>query len=730
MSAPGVAPPGVQPANISQANRPSLPSSFQAPPNLPANINLNAPVIRLGTGIMKPQGGSGITRKDSDGPSRPPQTDRELAKQAQREIAALLVPLSKDEIMRTAFVGNLTEGLGGNQNIQRLLFAVGKLRRWDRAVGSDGNDCPFGFAQFDDIESLAVAAEVLPDLEIPTEKQVAGAKPNSLSEGEDAYDDVDKTKLIFNIDPSTKTWLDNFRESKGDEFLSALAVKAKEARQQMAPIVREWFYPPASTDNDGDVKMAETSGQNGEANVEVVSILLAPEDDLSDIPPEIRETVIAEIAAFRERSLKRDLERLRQEEEFEAQERLRNGSGVRLTRLDSSPPPSGAHVGANHIPLAPRGAVPNAPAGPRAQAGSGTGTRSVAFVNGSTNGDSKTAHNGEDDDTDTSDEEIHKRESAKREAEEEKLFLEAERRWVNRERSRAAALEREKARDESELTSERKSRDLMAERLKAWDDDREARGKSELYYRDRSAWIRERAGFRAREQAADDADRRAEMAERAKLDAEREQARGLADSFLERQAKEMQSAAAAKEQAPAPQPFKLSLGAAAQRIQAQRALPQRRTVAEVEGLLEDEEEDATTRRQLVPIKFEPLPPGATEKREPLTEEENQAAVRALAQEIPSDKAGLWGWDVQWDFLDDSVVQDKLRPFVEKKIVDYLGVQEQLLVGVVEEHLSRRGKPGDLVEELSEALDESEEMVMKLWRMLIFFTECERRGLTA
>jgi hypothetical protein len=43
--------------------------------------------------------------------------------------------------------------------------------------------------------------------------------------------------------------------------------------------------------------------------------------------------------------------------------------------------------------------------------------------------------------------------------------------------------------------------------------------------------------------------------------------------------------------------------------------------------------------------------------------------------------------------------EKLRPFVEKKIVEYLGVQEQLLVEVVEEHLRTRGKPQDLVEQL-------------------------------
>ena len=45
------------------------------------------------------------------------------------------------------------------------------------------------------------------------------------------------------------------------------------------------------------------------------------------------------------------------------------------------------------------------------------------------------------------------------------------------------------------------------------------------------------------------------------------------------------------------------------------------------------------------------------------------------------------------------MSDQLKPFVEKKIVEYLGVQEQMLVDVVEEHIRKRASPQELVEEL-------------------------------
>ncbi len=194
----------------------------------------------------------------------------------------------------------------------------------------------------------------------------------------------------------------------------------------------------------------------------------------------------------------------------------------------------------------------------------------------------------------------------------------------------------------------------------------------------------------------------------------------MADSFLEQQAEEMERRPAA------PQRVTISFGAAAQKAQAQRAGPQRRTIAEVEGLLDDEEQDQATKRQLIPIKFEPI----TDTKA-MSEEDLQNAVRSLAQEIPTEKDGLWAWDVKWDYLEESTIEEKLLPFVEKKVVEYLGVQEQFLVDVVVRHLRKHQKPGELVEELSEALDDdAEDLVKKLWRMVIFFTESEKRGLPA
>ncbi|KAK8050984.1 hypothetical protein PG993_002369 [Apiospora rasikravindrae] len=718
------APPGM-PSAPGLANRPSgLPTSFQAPPNMP-NINFNAPVIRLGTLPAKPATPGMPSRRESEapmssgGPNRPgigmERGGLDQTRQAIRDNMQALIPPTKEELIRTMFVQGITDSIGGNDGIEQMLKLAGNLRKWDRATDAHGKDMTFGFAQFEDAESLWVASELLKEIHIPTKKQApSGEAPPD--EDDETYEKFDKSTLQFKLDENSINYLEAYNESRGSEG----DAKLEAARGALKQMVRKLFYPPAKpgADADGDVAMGDAAGQSGE-NVEVVNIPLAQDDELADIPAEMRETVAAEIAAFRERSIKRDLERLKREEELEALERQR-ANGTRASRMTSPPPNNNSN--SNNIPLGPRGA----PSGPKSQK-TDLGkdyNRSVNFVNGgTTNGGLHP--NRDDDETDASDDELEKRRVAKQNAETEKLYLDAERRWLNRERSRAAALEREKDRDDSDEANIARKREELLERFKHFDDDAEATRKKEEYFADRSAWIRNRTAFRAREIAADDADRAAEERERAKEAAEQEQARGMADSFLERQAQEMQQREDSRAAMPAPQPFKLSLGAAAQRAQAQRAAPQRKTIAEVEGLLEDEEEDSSTRRQLVPIKFEPMAAAG------MSDEEREQAVRALAQEIPSEKEGLWEWDVKWDFLDETVIRDKLRPFVEKKLVEYLGVQEELLIEVVEEHLRKHSKPAEVVEELAEALDdEAEALVKKLWRMVIFFTESEKRGLSA
>ena len=118
-------------------------------------------------------------------------------RQALRESMMSLVPPTKEEIVRTIFIGGITEGCGGDDSMERLLGTAGRLRRWDRAVGADGKQCSFGFAQYDDAESLATAVEVLKDIEIPTKRQPPS---DGIKKEDDADKKIEKSKLLVFVD--------------------------------------------------------------------------------------------------------------------------------------------------------------------------------------------------------------------------------------------------------------------------------------------------------------------------------------------------------------------------------------------------------------------------------------------------------------------------------------------------------------------------------------------------
>lgn len=193
MSAPGTGPPpGLQQTNSQQPGRPGgFPPNFQPPANMP-NINFSAPVIRLGTSGpaksstpvegTRDRGGDSGAKRAASGTG-----GLESQRQNVRDAMMQLQPPTKEEIVRTIFIGGITEGTGGDEGVERILRTAGNLRRWIRATDSDDKACKFGFAEYEDPESLGTAVEVLKDVEVPVKRQIP-------SEDEDG--EVEKAKLL------------------------------------------------------------------------------------------------------------------------------------------------------------------------------------------------------------------------------------------------------------------------------------------------------------------------------------------------------------------------------------------------------------------------------------------------------------------------------------------------------------------------------------------------------
>lgn len=73
---------------------------------------------------------------------------------------------------------------------------------------------------------------------------------------------------------------------------------------------------------------------------------------------------------------------------------------------------------------------------------------------------------------------------------------------------------------------------------------------------------------------------------------------------------------------------------------------------------------------------------------------------------------------------------KIRPFVAKKINEYLGEEVADMIDFVVDHIRQRSTQDALLDEMKGVLeDDAEPFVLVLWRMLIFETESKAMGLT-
>lgn len=123
------------------------------------------------------------------------------------------------------------------------------------------------------------------------------------------------------IDDSSYNYLEQWEASRGDQDPIQAQLRLDAAKSALAGVLADLANPSApvqtnamsTVDRDGDYSM-----QNGDekADAEVITIPLSVDDDLSDIPAEMRETVAKEIQAFRDRSTRRDMERLRRKKSW------------------------------------------------------------------------------------------------------------------------------------------------------------------------------------------------------------------------------------------------------------------------------------------------------------------------------------------------------------------------------------------------------------------------------
>lgn len=467
-----------------------------------------------------------------------------------------------------------------------------------------------------------------------------------------------------------------------------------------------------------DVLQALTSNEPGNSPA---SALAAAQDALKqnrphlqdlgpeDLPAESRGQITKEIAFFRQQAEKRE------QAKKEQADRQRNAGTPRDARASPFGPDQSA--------AAPRGSAGRRDSPmetsrpPQRQWGRPQNDDPQSYRNGPSQGFVRGSAGSTDG---PSREEQEERDAymqqEKQKQRREHLFRDRERQWEHRERQRASTNDREAARDTATAKDESAKAESLLKRLSQWDDEHERR---DLFYADRNRWRAQRRAFRARERDADAKDARLEKEQLAAIQQQ-------SDAFLANQADMFASlsgatngstkaaAGAVKDEAASSSaagagtssggPIKLADKSKAKAKDEITERPKAKAAAFANA--EDEEEVARAKRRLIPLDYSELEQG---ENAGLTEaqiaDRRKKRIQELVASIPTEKSGLWSWTVDWAYLSEvrpnphcectantnsrslkqDMLQQKLKPFVGKKVVDAIGDEVrsfQLLAMVV------------------------------------------------
>ncbi|CAH1424255.1 unnamed protein product [Lactuca virosa] len=95
-------------------------------------------------------------------------------------------------------------------------------------------------------------------------------------------------------------------------------------------------------------------------------------------------------------------------------------------------------------------------------------------------------------------------------------------------------------------------------------------------------------------------------------------------------------------------------------------------------------------------------------------------AKQLIDTIPKTKDELFSYPINWGTYDKNGVHERMRPWISKKITEFLGEEETTLVDYIVSSTQEHVTANEMLDRLQSILDDEAEMfVLKMWRMLIF-----------
>ncbi len=102
-------------------------------------------------------------------------------------------------------------------------------------------------------------------------------------------------------------------------------------------------------------------------------------------------------------------------------------------------------------------------------------------------------------------------------------------------------------------------------------------------------------------------------------------------------------------------------------------------------------------------------------------------IKSLIEKIPTDKTALFEYSIDWDLVDNQLMEKRIRPWINKKIAEYIGEPEPSLTDFICSKVLAGSAPKAILDDVQMVLDdEAEVFVVKMWRLLIYEIENKKQ----
>ncbi|KAH9490308.1 putative RNA-binding protein 25 [Bulinus truncatus] len=142
---------------------------------------------------------------------------------------------------------------------------------------------------------------------------------------------------------------------------------------------------------------------------------------------------------------------------------------------------------------------------------------------------------------------------------------------------------------------------------------------------------------------------------------------------------------------------------------------------------DDDDSMEPKKRKLIPIDYDDEKSTPGDKK--ATAEEKRQKIKQLIESIPTAKDELYAYTVDWDIVDQNLMDKRIKPWVTKKIIEYIGEEEPTLTEFICQKVVAKSTPQSIQNDVAMILDEEAEVfVVKMWRLLVYETEAKKLGL--